>query len=181
MSSADHSSSTAQPAFVPHIIPLRAYYGVFAVLLALTFITITVYRIEMGEKLAAMGVIEHAHAHLFNMVVSMIIATIKATLVAAIFMHLLYDNKLYALCFLASLVFLGVFIIFTMMDTLRRGDLDENLKNPYKNRAVIYTELDKEHAAGEPAGIHKVSEAGAAIAPGSAAHVEHAPVATPHY
>ena len=60
-----------------------------------------------------------------NLIVAMAVATVKGTLVALFFMHLLYDNKLYLIVFLGSLLFLGVFIAFTLADTQRRGDIYE--------------------------------------------------------
>lgn len=75
-------------------------------------------------------------------------------------MHLKYDNRIYMLVFSGSLLFLGVFIIFTMFDTLRRGDIYEELSMPYHEEAVIYktaetgttanhTAADSSHTAAE--------------------------------
>src|SRR3990172_6365956 len=98
-----------------HILPLRVYFGVAAALLVFTVITVVVAQFQLGE---------------FNLLIAMIIAAIKATLVALFFMHLKYDNRIYAVVFVGSLMFLAVFIIFTMFDTLRRGDIYDEVAHP---------------------------------------------------
>ena len=85
--------------------------------------------------------ISFVHFGPFNLVIAMLIAAGKATLVALFFMHLKYDNKLYMTIFVASVVFLAVFIILTMFDTLRRDDIDAIKSRPIQERAVIYDSL----------------------------------------
>jgi len=58
--------------------------------------------------------------------------------VAMFFMHLYYDNKLYAAIFSISLIFVSVFIILTMFDTLQRGNIDEVREKPIRENAIIY-------------------------------------------
>ena len=59
----------------------------------------------------------------FNIVIAMIIASFKATLVLLFFMHLLYDNKINLAFLVASVVFLAVFIVITAVDTNYRNTL----------------------------------------------------------
>ena len=106
-----------------HILPLSVYINVGLALLGLTVITVWISFYNFGS---------------FNLVVAMGVAAVKASLVALYFMHLKYDNKLYLVIFLASLLFLATFIILTMFDTLRRGDLDEIKSAPINKDAVIY-------------------------------------------
>lgn len=106
-----------------HILPLKTYLIIGAALLILTVVTVAVAQIDLGP---------------YNLVVALSIATVKAVLVAFFFMHLLYDNKLYLLIFTSALFFLGVFIIFTLFDTMRRGDLYQDVAVPIKEEAVIY-------------------------------------------
>jgi len=106
-----------------HIAPLRTYLAVGAALLILTVITVAVSFVHFGG---------------FNLVIAMVIASIKAVLVALIFMHLLYDNKLFMAIFLIALIFVSVFIILTMFDTLQRGSIDEVKAKPIKENAVLY-------------------------------------------
>lgn len=106
-----------------HIVPLRIYLIVALTLLILTAITVAVAQFDFGE---------------WNVVVALTIAGIKAGLVAAIFMHLKYDNKLFLLIFLAALAFLVIFIAFTMLDTLRRGELYAIKAGAIEPMALIY-------------------------------------------
>ncbi|HEX7343120.1 MAG TPA: cytochrome C oxidase subunit IV family protein [bacterium] len=106
-----------------HALPLRIYLSVGAALLILTAITVSLSFVHLGP---------------FNLVVALSIATIKATLVALFFMHLLYDNKLYLLIFVFALIILGIFIILTLFDTMRRGDLYLEVAKPIQEQSMIY-------------------------------------------
>ena len=98
-----------------HVLPLKVYFGVAGALLVLTIFTVVVAQFHFGE---------------FNLLIAMFVAVIKASLVALYFMHLRYDNKIYSIVFVGSLLFLGVFVTFTMLDTLRRGDIYEEVAHP---------------------------------------------------
>jgi len=106
-----------------HILPLSLYLNIGMTLLCLTVITVWVAQYDLGSM---------------NLLVAMLVAATKATLVALFFMHLKYDNKLYLFIFLSSILFLAVFIIITMFDTLRRGDIDDIKSGPIDKDAVIY-------------------------------------------
>ena len=63
-----------------------------------------------------------------NVVVALTIATIKATLVALFFMHLLHDKPVNGLIAAAGFVFLGLFLMFTLLDfDTRENPLPRNL------------------------------------------------------
>jgi cytochrome c oxidase subunit IV len=51
-----------------------------------------------------------------NIIIAMFIATIKASLVALFFMHLRHDKPLNSIIFVSSLIFLGIFLGFCMID-----------------------------------------------------------------
>ena len=70
--------------------------------------------------------------------IALIIASIKALLVAFFFMHLFWDNKLYLIVFAASLLFLTIFLTFSMFDTMTRGAIYEEKAHPIKPKAPIY-------------------------------------------
>lgn len=106
-----------------HITPLRTYLLIGAILMVLTVITVSASYINFGG---------------FNLVIAMIIASIKAILVALFFMHLLYDNKLFMAIFSIALIFVSVFIILTMFDTLQRDSVHELKGKPIKENAIIY-------------------------------------------
>ena len=90
-----------------HVLPLKTYLSVGGALLVLTVITVMVAQYQLGE---------------WNLIVAMAIAATKATLVLLFFMHLKYDNKMYAFIFLIAVVFLAIFITFTMLDTKTRDE-----------------------------------------------------------
>ncbi len=106
-----------------HVHPLNVYLSAGATLLVLTAVTVLVSFVHLGP---------------FNLVVAMLIASIKASIVALIFMHLWYDNKLFLSIFLISIAFVTVFIVLTMFDTLRRGDLYQESAKPIKEQSIIY-------------------------------------------
>ena len=86
----------------PHIIPLSTYFKVFGILMFLTALTVLTAQVNLGGGL--------------NIVLAMVIATIKASLVLMFFMHLYYDNKTNLIFFLGSILFLIIFITFTLID-----------------------------------------------------------------
>ncbi|MEE9553227.1 MAG: cytochrome C oxidase subunit IV family protein [candidate division Zixibacteria bacterium] len=109
-----------------HITPLNIYLGIGLTLLVLTAVTITVSFVDLGG---------------WNVVVALIIASIKGSLVALFFMHLLYDKKIYSIVFSMGLLFLSIFIALTMFDTLRRGDIDIIKSEPINKEASIYENM----------------------------------------
>jgi len=111
-----------------HILPLKLYLGIGAALIFMTIITVAIAQIHLGP---------------FNLVIALLVAVIKATLVGLFFMHLIWDNKLYALIFVAAVAFLGIFITITLFDTMRRGDIYQDAAYPIKPDAIIYKEVGK--------------------------------------
>ena len=69
-----------------------------------------------------------------NVVVALTIATIKATLVALFFMHLLHDKPVNGLIAAAGFLFLGLFLMFTLLDF----DTREN-PQPFNLHPVVAT------------------------------------------
>lgn len=106
-----------------HVLPLSVYLKIGLFLIVLTGITVFIAQINFGP---------------WNLVIAIAIAGFKATLVALYFMHLKYDNRLYFLVFLTGIFMLSIFIIFTMFDTLRRGDVNPVKQNPINPHAIIY-------------------------------------------
>jgi len=107
----------------PHILPLSLYLKVGAVLLVLTAVTVTVSFFHFGE---------------YNLLVAMVIAATKASLVALFFMHLKYDSKVYMTVFIVAILFLAVFIFLTMADTMERDQIYAIEAQPINKQAVIY-------------------------------------------
>lgn len=94
-----------------HTTPVSLLIGILAVLLVLTVLTVSVTSFDLG----AQG----------NLVVAMIIATVKAILVVTFFMHLLWDKKFHLMLFLTSVLFL---ILFLSMSTTDRGEYDKDIE-----------------------------------------------------
>ena len=77
------------------------YAKTLVTLLILTAITVGASYINFGAM---------------NVVVALTIATIKATLVALFFMHLLHDKPVNGMIAAAGFLFLGLFLMFTLLD-----------------------------------------------------------------
>jgi len=107
----------------PHVLPLKIYFSVAGALFILTVITVMVSYYDFGS---------------FNLLIAMVVATVKATLVALYFMHLKYDDKLYLTMLIMSLVFLSLFIGITMLDTMFRGLIDPMRDGQINKEAIIY-------------------------------------------
>ncbi len=155
---------------VIHILPLRVYLMVGSALLALTFVTVYVSTFDFGE---------------WNLIVAMIIAAVKATLVVLFFMHLFYDSKVYFSIFLGSLLFLAIFITFTLFDTQTRGAVNPIQESPIESKATIYqpggSALKGGHEEGKEAGTKPDSTSHAPAKHDSSAidTSAHAPTTTP--
>ena len=108
-----------------HIIPLKVYFSVFGALMFLTALTVLTAQIDLTDYLGEGP---------YNIILAMFIAITKSTLVLLFFMHLYYDNKTNLIFFLASILFLCIFIVFTLMDVNTRSEIYKiNGKSPYKS------------------------------------------------
>jgi|SRR6516225_10537087 cytochrome c oxidase subunit 4 len=107
----------------PHPHSVWLYWGIFFILVFLTFVTVSLAHYDFGK---------------LNIIVTLLIASTKAILVMAIFMHLAFDNKFYAVIAATSLVFLSLFIGFPILDMKSRGDLDAHNKNYLPRDEAVY-------------------------------------------
>jgi len=96
-----------------HPMPVWMLLSVFFALLALTVLTVYQSTFSLGNM---------------EIWLSLSIATVKAGLVIAFFMHLLWDKPLNAIIILSSLVFVALFLGFTMMDA--QGYRENLIMNP---------------------------------------------------
>ena len=85
----------------------KLYLVILGALLVLTAVTVVAAGIDFGSPSA-------------NVVIAMIIASVKASLVALYFMHLRWDKPLNATIFVGGLCFLGIMLTFTFMDNTTR-------------------------------------------------------------
>ena len=106
---ADAHAGSDDGAVHVHIASAQFYIGIFVGLVVLTILTVKVSYFDFGKA---------------NIVIAMLIATMKASLVAAFFMHLRYDKLFNTLAFLGSFLFLAVFILLTYDDLGDRGRID---------------------------------------------------------
>lgn len=91
-----------------HITSTRTLVTVFASLVFLTILTVVTSRIHLGP---------------FNVPLALAIAGLKGTLVVLFFMALKYDNRVNMLILSVGTLFVIVFLAFTLLDTMYRGDL----------------------------------------------------------
>lgn len=93
-----------------HVAPALFYWAIFAALIVLTVITVAASYVDFGAA---------------NTVIAVIIATVKAALVATFFMHLAHDKAFNSVILAMSFVFLGIFLFLTNEDVSTRGKLDD--------------------------------------------------------
>jgi cytochrome c oxidase subunit 4 len=80
-----------------------------------------------------------------SVLVTLLIAGTKASLVFGVFMHLWFDNKFYALVVSTSFVFLSLFILFPIMDMGSR-----DLVNPERGNYVYRDQRVFDHTSKDP-------------------------------
>jgi cytochrome c oxidase subunit IV len=88
-----------------HIVSYRTYGLILLALLFLTAISVLVTQIQLAT---------------WSMVVALLLAGTKTTLVLAYFMHLKFDKTIYRLATILIIAFLGVIIFITFMDYVFR-------------------------------------------------------------
>ncbi len=89
-----------------HIVTKKQYSLVFGALLLLTFVTTAVGMMDLGR---------------LNVVVALVIAVIKATLVVLFFMHIYWSTKLTKLVVVSGIAWLILLLWLTLTDILSRG------------------------------------------------------------
>lgn len=102
-----------------HVIPFRTMFITFIALLMLTALTVWTSRMYFGEMI--------------DLYIALAIATVKATLVCAFFMHLKYEKPLNTIVLCSTLLGIVLFIGLSMLDLDSRG-WDER-----RERGEIYT------------------------------------------
>jgi cytochrome c oxidase subunit IV len=96
-----------------HVSSSAMFFSVLVVLLFLTIVTVAVSRFDFGSA---------------NMLIAMGIASVKASLVIALFMHVKWDTAINKIVFLSSFLFLSLLFVFTLADlATRRMDSDHHV------------------------------------------------------
>jgi cytochrome c oxidase subunit 4 len=104
-----------------HVHDTKLYYGIFFTLMVLTVVTVLASLVDID------GFIRPGTPHGtggINFLLAMAIATFKAACVVTWFMHLKDDKRFNALIFIGSLLFVGVFFVYTGNDTYYRQHED---------------------------------------------------------
>ncbi len=89
-----------------HIVTKKQYSYVFGILMVLTLTTTWASYFDLGK---------------LNVVVALVIATIKASLVVLFFMHVYWTSKLNKLVVVAGVVWLILLLWLTLTDIASRG------------------------------------------------------------
>lgn len=116
-----HISIVKGPKPHPHSVWL--YWAVFFALVFFTVVTVTLASYDFGK---------------LSIIVTLCIAGTKALLVMAVFMHLAFDNKFFAVIVASSLIFLSLFILFPIFDMASRADLDSANENYLPRDEFVY-------------------------------------------
>ncbi len=85
-----------------HVVPTKVLVGVWAVLIVLTWLTVSATKVDLGP---------------LNIYIALGIAVVKSTFVALYFMHLRYDRPFHGVVFVVALLFVALFISFALLDT----------------------------------------------------------------
>jgi cytochrome c oxidase subunit 4 len=114
-----------------HVSPVWMYVAVFVALIILTVITYGVSFANLGPM---------------SLLVAMFVATIKASLVIAFFMHLAFEDRFYAFAFATGILGVAIFFGFTLFDVATADDLnaEADLGIPRQEKDIAATELQPE-------------------------------------
>jgi len=88
-----------------HIVPYKTFAIIWGILLVLTGVTVWVAQYNLGA---------------LNIWVALTIASVKSGLVVAFFMHMKYEQPLFKISLITTLVILAIFIGFNFFDVLYR-------------------------------------------------------------
>ena len=107
-----------------HVSSSAMFFNVLVALLILTVVTVGASRIDFGPA---------------NMLIAMLIASVKASLVILFFMHVKWDTAINKIVFLSSFLFLSLLFIFTLSDHATRR-LDGELTVRHTNVQYQWTQ-----------------------------------------
>ena len=93
---------------IGHIVPVKFLALICGILLFLTAVTVWVSRYDFAD----INISE------LNIIVAMVVATIKATLVGLYFMHLRWDRPFIGFVFVGSMLFVVLFIGVALTDSM---------------------------------------------------------------
>jgi cytochrome c oxidase subunit 4 len=88
-----------------HTVPYKTHALVLVALIIMTALSVAVTQIHLGA---------------LTVLVALLLATIKASLVLIFFMHLKFDNRFFAFMVIGVLILIGIVIFITFLDYLYR-------------------------------------------------------------
>jgi cytochrome c oxidase subunit IV len=97
-----HGHGPVEPMHV-HAVPLWLLSLIFGILMFLTIVTVLATKVDFGYSV--------------NLGIAIFIAVVKGALVGMYFMHLRWDTPFNIMAFCGSLVFVGLFMFFAILDT----------------------------------------------------------------
>ncbi len=134
-----------------HVSPFWSMFWVFVILLVLTVLTVwssNIHELQFGNTLIEFGGTAH-------IVTAMTIAVVKSVLVAAFFMHLLYDKPMNTVIVGATIFAACLFIGFTLADSATRkiyAPTENTIIMPGGTKQVVETaRVNAAQAASNPA------------------------------
>ncbi len=115
-----------------YIAPVSLYVRTFVALLILTVLTVAIAQVDFGS---------------WNIIIAMAVAVTKASLVLLFFMGLKWDKKINAIFFVSSLVFLGIFLGYCLLDIGYRseGDIVEGKQFGFKSPVKLIKPSSQPH------------------------------------
>ncbi len=130
-----------------HVTPLKHYFAVFAALSVLTGITVLQSQMDLGK---------------WSVWIALVIATIKASLVALVFMHLLYTERYNSVVLLGGIGTASIFFVLTVVDPMSRGDINSIEAKPMAAQMTRLTARRQANVIGgeaaSPGGIAPTTE-----------------------
>ena len=106
----DHHAADIDPHELGHVLPFKTYAGIFLALVVLTVITVAASHVDFGAGWA-------------NVVIAMLIASVKAGLVALFFMHLKYENPITWLYVAFPILLIFIMLAGVFVDNPNRTQL----------------------------------------------------------
>ena len=138
-----------------HITPVKTLLMTLSALLLLTVLTVWASRVDFSHYNRYLSWLQ-VDLHFLNIVIAMGIACLKTALVISFFMGLKYDKPFSIIVFLSGFIFLGVFFVYTLTDTLTRGLVykHDSFKTPFDSPVKIDSGSVHGHGAEPSVGEH---------------------------
>jgi cytochrome c oxidase subunit 4 len=92
-----------------HIVSPKIYFAIFGALMGCTLLTVYAATVDLNQHFSGL-----------NIIVALVIATFKASLVVLFFMHGKYSSKRTQLVIICSVFWLAVMLFMTMSDYISR-------------------------------------------------------------